>query len=152
MNPPHRWSSSHLRRILLPERSNLFQSHWSNQWLTRFSYFGDTTLDGPSASTLNHVAPSGGTPGVQADESSPKLLWASDPPPSARKPPISRRRGSLGSVRAGRMGRSTLSRHHHYEADVAFVPTAEPAHAPALDAVAQGYRLEEAEEFGLDQH
>src|SRR5215469_3822191 len=26
-----------LRRILLPERSNLFQSHWSNQWLTTFS-------------------------------------------------------------------------------------------------------------------
>src|SRR5207245_10102917 len=38
LNPPHRWSSSHLRRILLPERSNLFQSHWSNQWLTNFSY------------------------------------------------------------------------------------------------------------------
>ena len=50
------------------------------------------------------------------------------------------------------MERSTLSRHHHHEADVAFVPTAEPAHAPALDAVAQGHRLEEAEEFGLDQH
>ena len=27
-------SSSHLERILLPERSNLFESHWSNQWLT----------------------------------------------------------------------------------------------------------------------
>src|SRR5215468_5563204 len=27
-------SSSHLGRILLPERSNLIQSHWSNQWLT----------------------------------------------------------------------------------------------------------------------
>src|SRR5437762_11948921 len=38
LNPPHRWSSSHLRGILLPERSNLFQSHWSNQWLTNFSY------------------------------------------------------------------------------------------------------------------
>src|SRR5437660_7597329 len=38
LNPPHRWSSSHLRRSLLPERSNLFQSHWSNQWLTNFSY------------------------------------------------------------------------------------------------------------------
>ncbi len=23
--------------ILLPERSNLFESHWSNQWLTHFS-------------------------------------------------------------------------------------------------------------------
>src|SRR5204863_3198987 len=30
-------SSSHLRRILLRERSNLFESHWSNQWLTNFS-------------------------------------------------------------------------------------------------------------------
>ena len=28
-----------MRRILLPERSNLFQSHWSNQWLTQFSYY-----------------------------------------------------------------------------------------------------------------
>ena len=33
LNPPYRWSSSHLRRIILPERSNLFKSHWSNQWL-----------------------------------------------------------------------------------------------------------------------
>src|SRR5207245_4049176 len=40
LNPPHCWSSSHLRRILLPERSNLFKSHWSNQWLTNFSYEG----------------------------------------------------------------------------------------------------------------
>src|SRR5204862_2203945 len=31
-------SSSHLERILLPERSNLFESHWSNQWLTNLSY------------------------------------------------------------------------------------------------------------------
>src|SRR3954447_1892671 len=31
------WSSSHVRRILLPERSNLLKSHWSNQWLTNFS-------------------------------------------------------------------------------------------------------------------
>src|SRR5689334_20929083 len=28
-----------LRRSILPERSNLFWSHWSNQWLTQFSYF-----------------------------------------------------------------------------------------------------------------
>ena len=27
-------SSSHLRRMLMPQRSNLFKSHWSNQWLT----------------------------------------------------------------------------------------------------------------------
>ena len=27
-------SSSHFGRILLPERSKLFKSHWSNQWLT----------------------------------------------------------------------------------------------------------------------
>src|SRR5437879_6952597 len=37
IDPPHRWSSNHLRRILLRERSNLFESHWSNQWLTNFS-------------------------------------------------------------------------------------------------------------------
>ena len=30
-------SSSHLERIVLPQRSNLFESHWSNQWLTTFS-------------------------------------------------------------------------------------------------------------------
>src|SRR5260370_20971421 len=41
LNPPHRWSSSHLRRILLMERSNLFKSHWSHQWLTNFSYSSD---------------------------------------------------------------------------------------------------------------
>src|SRR5215469_14216117 len=29
-------------RILLPERSNLFESHWSNQWLTNFSYSHST--------------------------------------------------------------------------------------------------------------
>jgi hypothetical protein len=33
LNPPHRWSSSHLRKIILAERSNLFKSYWSNQWL-----------------------------------------------------------------------------------------------------------------------
>jgi len=27
-----------LGRILLLERSNLFESHWYNQWLTMFSY------------------------------------------------------------------------------------------------------------------
>jgi len=37
LNPPHRRSSSHLRRILLPARSNLFQPHRSNQWPTNFS-------------------------------------------------------------------------------------------------------------------
>src|SRR5262249_12178456 len=32
-DPPTSWSSSHLGRIILRERSNLFKSHWSNQWL-----------------------------------------------------------------------------------------------------------------------
>jgi hypothetical protein len=36
-DPPSNWSSSHLRRIILSERSNPFKSHWSNQWLTNFS-------------------------------------------------------------------------------------------------------------------
>jgi len=40
-DPPLVGSSSHLRRILLPERSNLLKSHWSNQWLTKFSYCAD---------------------------------------------------------------------------------------------------------------
>ena len=38
LNPLLVDSSSHLERILLPQRSNLFQSHWSNQWLTKLSY------------------------------------------------------------------------------------------------------------------
>src|SRR5713226_8578518 len=38
------WSSSHLRRILLLERSNPFKSHWSNQWLTNFSYARNGSL------------------------------------------------------------------------------------------------------------
>src|SRR6516225_5513115 len=41
-------------RILLPERSNLFESHWSNQWLTNFSYLREPgghiiTFDPPNA-------------------------------------------------------------------------------------------------------
>jgi hypothetical protein len=35
-----------LRRIILPERSNLFQSHWSNQWLTNFSQTRTYAVDG----------------------------------------------------------------------------------------------------------
>jgi hypothetical protein len=38
LNPPHRRSSSRLRRILLPRRSDLFQSHWPNQRLAGFSF------------------------------------------------------------------------------------------------------------------
>ena len=35
-------SPSHLERILLWERSNLFESHWSNQWLTpRVNYLSE---------------------------------------------------------------------------------------------------------------
>src|SRR5262245_27194821 len=33
-----------LRRSILPQRSNLFQSHWSNQWLTQFSYLRGSYL------------------------------------------------------------------------------------------------------------
>ena len=25
----------------MPQRSNLFESHWSNQWFTNFSYSGE---------------------------------------------------------------------------------------------------------------
>ena len=38
LHPPHGWSPSHLRRIILPERSSLFKAHWSNQWVTTMSY------------------------------------------------------------------------------------------------------------------
>jgi hypothetical protein len=38
---------------------------------------------------------------------------------------------------------------HHNEKDPALVPTANPAHTPAVDAVAQGHRLEQAQELGF---
>jgi len=31
-------SSSHVERTVLAERSNFFEFHWPNQWLTNFSY------------------------------------------------------------------------------------------------------------------
>jgi hypothetical protein len=40
--------------------------------------------------------------------------------------------------------------HHHDEQDLAFVPSADPAHPPTIDAIPQYGRLGEAEESGLD--
>ena len=34
-HPPFKRSSSHLEEDVMPERSNLFESQWSNQWLTQ---------------------------------------------------------------------------------------------------------------------
>ena len=42
--------------------------------------------------------------------------------------------------------------HHHHEQDPALVPTANPAHAPAIDSVAYGHGLEQAHELDLDLH
>ena len=41
---------------------------------------------------------------------------------------------------------------HHDEENPAFVPTADPANAPAIDSIAEGGRLEEPQELGLDFH
>jgi hypothetical protein len=41
---------------------------------------------------------------------------------------------------------------HHNEDHSAFVPTAHPAHAPAIDSIAEGGRLEQAWELGLNFH
>ena len=40
----------------------------------------------------------------------------------------------------------------HYEADSAFVPSTNPANAPAVDAVAQRHGLEQAQELDFDFH
>src|SRR4051812_40588144 len=38
LNPPHRGHQATWGGFYSRKRSNLFQSHWSNQWLTNFSY------------------------------------------------------------------------------------------------------------------
>jgi len=40
--------------------------------------------------------------------------------------------------------------HHHHEHDLAFIPSAHPAHPPAVDVIAQDSRLVETAEAGLD--
>jgi hypothetical protein len=40
--------------------------------------------------------------------------------------------------------------YHDYEEDLAFVPPSEPAHPPAIYAIAHYSRLAETEESGLD--
>jgi hypothetical protein len=40
--------------------------------------------------------------------------------------------------------------HHDDEEDFAFIPSAEPAHPPAIDTITQCSRLSETEELGLD--
>ena len=41
---------------------------------------------------------------------------------------------------------------HHDEENSAFVPTANPAHTPAIDPIPDGGWLEEAQELGLNIH
>jgi hypothetical protein len=48
------------------------------------------------------------------------------------------------------LSRSDDAFHHHDEQDLAFIPSADPAHPPAFDAIAQFCRLAQTEESGLD--
>jgi hypothetical protein len=41
---------------------------------------------------------------------------------------------------------------HHYEENAAFVPTTNPAHAPAVEAVPDSHGFEQPKELGLDFH
>src|SRR5437870_881465 len=45
-----------------------------------------------------------------------------------------------------------FSLHHHDDEDSAFVPTAEPAHSPIIDAIAHCHRLTKPKELGLNVH
>src|ERR1035441_6966173 len=45
---------------------------------------------------------------------------------------------------------SDYALHHHHEEDLAFIPSAEPAHPPAIDTITQDRRLAETQESGLD--
>jgi hypothetical protein len=38
---------------------------------------------------------------------------------------------------------------HHYEEDSEFIPTADPAHTPAINAIAQGRGFETAQQCGF---
>jgi hypothetical protein len=42
--------------------------------------------------------------------------------------------------------------HHHYEQHSALVPPANPAHAPAINVIADGDLSEEPEKLGLNLH
>ena len=48
------------------------------------------------------------------------------------------------------LSRSDDAFHHHDEQDLAFIPSADPAHPPAFDAIAQFCWLVQTEESGLD--
>ena len=49
-------------------------------------------------------------------------------------------------------GSAFRSRHHYDIEDPLSIPAAQPAHAPAVDSMAQLHRLAQAKEFGLDGH
>jgi hypothetical protein len=45
-----------------------------------------------------------------------------------------------------------FSLRHHDEEDVAFVPTAEPAHPPIIDEISKRHTLAKPKELGLNVH
>jgi hypothetical protein len=49
-----------------------------------------------------------------------------------------------------RLARSDDTLHHHDEQQLAFIPSADPAHPPAIDAISQTCGLAQMEEAGLD--
>ena len=61
-------------------------------------------------------------------------------------------RNGSGQERLGRRSERRGLFRHHYEQDSAFVPTADPANAPAIDSIAQRDGLEEPQELGLNFH
>ena len=41
---------------------------------------------------------------------------------------------------------------HHYEEHSAFIPTADPAHTPTINAITEGRGFEQAQELGFNFH
>src|ERR1019366_5857140 len=62
------------------------------------------------------------------------------------------RRWLAPSCRRGTATGFTVSLHHHHKEDAAPVPAAQPAHAPALDAVAERDGCAQPQELGLHRH
>jgi hypothetical protein len=65
-------SSSHWERILLLERSNLFESHWSNQWLTH-RVKADFVPKLNANTIMNHPMKMASKPNARSSEAVPLL-------------------------------------------------------------------------------
>src|ERR1017187_5198435 len=49
-----------------------------------------------------------------------------------------------------RLARADDALHHHHKQHLALIPSADPAHPPAIDAIAQSCWVAETKEAGLD--